>query len=597
MHLIAMTTSSPHRPRSKRRRTRQPRTQNRTAPPSRQQGQRRLAPKYRLITVWFFLIFSMLGLSGKLIQLQLVKGSSLKALAEEQQKIYSVPRAARRPMVDRQGNVLAVDRVVYTIYAHPLLFKRSKESIASDLAIVLEQSADDLLDQFNGQPTGIKLSANVPEEVAERIRKMRLDGLELLPHQKRFYPQQTLLSQSVGYINLEGKAQAGLEYSLNEQLLYPSTEEGQAANPFNQAAIAKDNLKLQLTLDSRLQRIAQQGLEATIKEHGAKRGAVIVMDSHNGEILTLAVTPTYDPNRYYEAEIEQFKNWAISDLYEPGSTFKPINVAIALEENTIGPDDYIYDEGRIIYEGWPISNADYKSVGARGSISITDILRHSSNVGMVHIMETMQRSTFYRWLHRLGLDKPTQIELPAEATAQLKSRAQFINSRTEAATTSFGQGFSLTPIKLVQLHGILANGGKLVTPHVVKGLVDPQGDLAWQPEFEQPRQIFSTENAHRVVEMMEAVVESGSGQPAQVPGYRIAGKTGTAQKANSQGTYGQGRVTSFVSILPVEKPRYVVLAVIDEPSSANAYGSTVAAPLVQKIIESLVVIEGIPPSQ
>ncbi|MEL6139166.1 MAG: penicillin-binding protein 2 [Cyanobacteria bacterium J06628_6] len=556
----------------------------------------RASPKRRLIMVWGLLMAGMLGLSGKLAELQLVKGTELKALAEEQQQIYSVPRAARRAMIDRAGNVLAVDRVVYTLYVHPMLFNQSEQTVAETLSALVELPQDKLLEQFSQQDTGIKLLNDVPEELANRIRQARLDGIELIPSQKRFYPQQALLSQLVGYINLDGEAQAGLEYSLKAPLVYPTDPDAEAYNPLRQES-AKDGLKLQLTIDSRLQRVAQQQLQATVAEHGAKRGAVLVMDSRTGELLAMAMTPTYDPNRYYEADLEQFRNWVVSDVYEPGSTFKPINVAIALQEGVIGPDDYIYDEGRLIYDQWTIKNADYSSVGGRGSITITDILRYSSNVGMVHIMEKIDRATYYDWLTKLQLDQPTGIELPSEATPQLKDRSQFVASRVEAATTSFGQGFAITPLHLLQMHGALANGGKLVRPHVVRGLVDSEGDLAWQPDREPGQKIFSAETAREVLEMMEAVVESGSGEPAQVAGYRIGGKTGTSQKASSSGTYGRGRVTSFVSILPIDEPRYVVLAVIDEPTSGNAYGSTVAAPLVKTVIESLAVIEGVAPEK
>ncbi|MBE9067140.1 penicillin-binding protein 2 [Leptolyngbya cf. ectocarpi LEGE 11479] len=554
------------------------------------------SPRFRLVTVWATMVLVMLGLSVRLGRLQLVMGNNLKLQAQEQrQNVSQIPRASRRPIVDRQGNVLAVDRVVYTIYAHPMLFNRSREEVAVTLGKALNQSQDSLLRQFQGQETGIQVAVDVSEELTERIRGMRLDGVELLPSQQRFYPQQTLMSQLVGYINLEGEPQAGLEYALQEQLLY-DLEDVPISQIFQQQQPNRDDQKLQLTVDSRLQRVAQRNLEATVRQHGAKQGSVIVMDSRDGAVLALAVTPTYDPNRYYEADVEQFKNWVVSDLYEPGSTFKPINVAIALEEDLIVPDEYIYDEGRLQYDQWTIQNSDYRAVGGRGSITITDILRHSSNVGMVHIMERLKRSDYYDWLEKLGLGKPSGIELPAETPAQLKSRSQFVNSAVEAATTAFGQGFSLNPMQQVQLHAALANGGKLVTPHVVRGLVDAEGNPTWQPERPEAKQVFSPETTQTVVEMMEAVVESGSGQPARIANYRLAGKTGTAQKANEYGEYGNGRLVSFVGILPVENPRYVVLAVIDEPLGENAYGSTVAAPLVKSVVESLVVMAGVPPS-
>ncbi len=542
------------------------------------------------------MVLAMMGLSVRLAVLQLVAGSELKAQAEGQrQNLPQVPRASRRPIIDRQGNVLAVDRVVYTIYAHPMLFNSSREEMAETLAGVLGQSQENLLARFQAQETGIQVAVDVSEELAERMRGMQLDGLELLPSQQRFYPQQALMSQLVGYINLEGEPQAGLEYALQNKLLY-ELNDAPLPNHALQQLPKRDGIRLQLTVDSRLQRIVQRNLEATVRQHGAKRGALIVMDSRDGAVLSLAVAPTYDPNRYYEADVEQFKNWAVSDLYEPGSTFKPINVAIALEAGAIGPDDYIYDEGNLQYDQWTIQNADYKAVGGRGSITITDILRHSSNVGMVHIMEQLKRSHYYDWLEKLGLGQTTGIELPAESPAQLKSRPQFVNNAVEAATTSFGQGFSLTPMQQVQLHGALANGGKLVPPHVVRGLVDQEDNLIWQPERPPEKTVFSSDNTKAVLRMMEEVVDTGSGKPAQVANYRVAGKTGTAQKANEYGKYGDGRIVSFVGIVPVENPRYVVLAVIDEPLGEDAYGSTVTAPLVKSVIESLVVMAGVPPS-
>lgn len=554
------------------------------------------SPRFRLVTVWAGMVLVMLGLSARLVRLQLVMGAQLQAQAQQQRQNFpQVPRASRRPIIDRQGNVLAVDRVVYTIYAHPMLFSRSREEMAGTLGNLLNQSQVSLLQRFQEQETGIQVAVDVSEELTERIRDLRLDGLDLLPSQQRFYPQQSLMSQLVGYINLEGQPQAGLEYALQQQLLYELDNAPLPHTP--QQLPNRDGLRLQLTVDSRLQRIAQRNLEATVRQFGAKRGALIVMDSHNGAILSLAVAPTYDPNRYYEADVEQFKNWVVSDLYEPGSTFKPINVAIALEEGLIAPDDFIYDEGRLQYDQWTIQNVDYNQVGGRGAITITDILRHSSNVGMVHIMEQLKRSDYYSWLEKLGLGEPTGIELPAEATAQLKSRSQFTNSAVEAATTAFGQGFSLSPIQQAQLHSALANGGKLVTPHIVRGLVDQEGNPTWEPVRPAATSVFSQETTKAVLGMMEAVVESGSGKTARIPNYRMGGKTGTAQKANQYGEYGDGRIVSFVGIVPVENPRYVVLAVIDEPLGEDAYGSTVAAPLVKSVVESLVVMAGVPPSR
>jgi len=358
----------------------------------------------------------------------------------------------------------------------------------------------------------------------------------------------------------------------------------------------RDDLSLQLTIDLRLQRTARQLLSETIATYKAKRGVVMVMDARDGAILASVSHPSYDPNRYFEASPDRFKNWALSDLYEPGSTFKPINLAIALESGSIQPDDRFDDPGQIVVSDWPISNADFEWSGGRGNVSVTEILRDSSNVGMVHIMQRMPATDYHDWLTRLQVDQPTGIDLPFEGQSQLKSREIFASTPIEPATAAFGQGLAITPIQLLKLHGILASGGQIVTPHIVRGLVDSQGQMVWTPDFQPPQRVLSRETTQTVIGMMEAVVREGTGRKAQVTGYRIAGKTGTSQKIDPNGGYSDSAlITSFVGILPVEDPRYVVVAVIDEPQTGRS-GGIVAAPIVRQMIEHLIAIEHIPPS-
>ncbi|NEQ30354.1 MAG: penicillin-binding protein 2 [Leptolyngbya sp. SIO4C5] len=569
--------------------------------PRPRQRSRRYSPRFRALLVWSLLILSIIGLGSRLAYIQLVQGTALAQMAQQQQQRRRQPIQARHSIVDRQGNALAVDQIEYTLYAHPALFDQSASAIAAQLSSLLEQPTRQLVQQFEAQETGIKVAETLPEEISKRILELELNGLELIPNLQRFYPRGDLFAQIVGYVDVDGEGQAGLEYSLQEQLFLPQPSQAQSAQTGRQqdlalaALLAEDGLMLQLTLDSRLQRAAQLSLRRQMETYGAKRGAVLVMDAHSGAILAMAVEPTYDPNRYYEADVAAFKNWAVSDSYEPGSTFKPVNVAIALASQVIDPSFSIYDEGRIQIGEWPIQNADYAARGGRGPLSLAEVLKYSSNVGMVHIMEALAPETYFDWLQRLEIDQPTGIELPAETTGQLKEKEQFVGSRIEPATTAFGQGFALTPVQLLRLQGTLANGGKLVTPHVVSGLRDRQGQIHWQPPRPQPQPLFDAATAQQVVSMMETVVQEGTGEPAQVPGYRIAGKTGTAQKALN-GYYTDARITSFVGILPVEDPRYVILAIVDEPWGDDAYGSTVAAPIVKAVTESLVAVEGIPPS-
>lgn len=565
-------------------------------------------PHLRLLLVWGVLIAAGVGLVVNLYQLQVVRAPDLLGKARQQQMKDLRTFSPRRPVVDRNNNVLAIERPVYTLYAHPKLFNKSKDEIATTLAEILNRPSTNLVDLFKRRNTGIRVAPALSEEIAEQITELHINGLELIQEYSRLYPQQNLVADVVGYVNVDRSGQAGVEYS-QKKLLERSAQTLRLSQMRNGALMSDrvpkgfvhaDNLRLQLTLDSRLMRIARQSLRQQMQKFNAKRGSVIVMDARDGSILTMVLEPSYDPNEYNKSDVRAFKNWALTDLYEPGSTFKPLNVAIALETGVIEPNSVFSDPDVIKVAGWPIRNAEEED---RTALSVAQILQYSSNVGMVQVMQRIQPAVYHSWLKRLGLTQPTGIDLPFEALGQLKSQKQFIASPIEPATASFGQGFSLTPIKLVQLHGALANGGKLVTPHVVRGLFDAKGQPNWQPKLPAPRPIFSPKTTQTVLEMMETVVTpEGSGKAAQIPGYRIAGKTGTAQKArpNGGGYYSGAKITSFVGILPVESPRYVVLAVVDEPQNgpqAIAFGSTVAAPVVKSVMEALLTIEQIPPSQ
>ncbi|KAM3093616.1 peptidoglycan D,D-transpeptidase FtsI family protein [Phormidesmis sp. 146-12] len=560
----------------------------------------------RLVIVWGVLVVSSLLLMLNLVRLQVVQAPRLLKQARAQQTSYLRPFIPRRPIVDRNGSILAIDRPVYTLFAHPMYFKESKGEVAGKLAPILGRSIAELTRKFESADTGIRLEFSLQENAADRIRDLRLDGLDLAQQQQRLYPQQNVMADVVGYVDVDQTGQAGVEYS-HKNLLERSVKSVRLSRTGMGTVMPDqvpggflhiDDLHLQLTIDSRLQRATLPILKQQIKKYSAKRGMVLVMDVRDGAIRALVGDPSYDPNEYFKAKVELFKNWALTDLYEPGSTFKPLNVAIALEAGAIKPDQVFNDEGSISIDSWPIQNFDYSYAGARGPVSVSEILQHSSNVGMVHIVQQMKPSLYYSWLQRIGLGQSTGSDLPFEVAGQLKDRKTFVQSPADVATTAFGQGFSLTPIQLLQLQGILGSGGKLLTPHIVQGLYDATGQPYWQPNLTTAKQVFSPTTAQTVLKMMEAVVSKGTGKAAQVPGYRIAGKTGTAQKASSGGGYLESaKITSFVGIFPVEAPRYAVVAVIDEPKGEDAFGSTVAAPIVKAVIEALITIDKIAPSQ
>jgi cell division protein FtsI (penicillin-binding protein 3) len=557
----------------------------------------------RLFIVWGVLMATGLGLSLNLYRLQIIEGSKLTQRARNQQMVNLRPFMPRRPVVDRNNNILAIDRPVYTLYAHPKLFDKSNEEMAQQLAPILNKDAGKLVKIFQSKRSGILLADGVAENIADHLISFRLNGFEFIQKYSRFYPQDDLVANVVGYVNLDRRGQAGVEYS-QEKLLERSVQTVRLSRAGNGALMPDhapqgflhfDDLKLQLTIDNRLQRAARIALKEQVDKFQAKRGAVIVMDAMDGSLLALVSQPTYNANEYSKADIALFRNWTVADLYEPGSTFKPLNVAIALENGAIKPDDTFNDPGTIKVADRTIKNAERN--GYR-RINIAQILQTSSNVGMVQIIQRMRPTLYYNWLEKVGLGQKVDTDLPFEVGGRLKSQEEFLSSTIEPATTSFGQGFSLTPLQLVQMHGALANGGRLVTPHVVQGLIDSQGKIHYSPTLPRPRQIFSSTTAQKVVDMMETVVSQGTGKGSKINGYSIAGKTGTAQKASPNGGYIPGaRITSFVGIVPAEAPRYVVLAIVDEPKGENAYGGTVAAPIVRAVMEVLIPLQKISPTK
>lgn len=566
-------------------------------------------PTARLIAVVSLLLIGLGGLAIRLGWLQVREGQKLEAKARQVQTEKLDPLGRRRSIVDREGRLLAIDEERITVWAHPRYFhfpgddpgqRRSTREVANRLAPLLGLDPDLLVARMGKQRSGVKLATNLEPSIGSRLKALRIDGIDFEHGPQRIYPQGPLFANVVGFLNLERVPQAGLEQSLERDLRSQESSIGirrggdgtPLPDGLRAGSMFRDDLKLQLTLDTRLQRVAQMELARQVKKWSAKRGVAMVMDAGNGELLALTSVPTYDPNQFWRHKPGLFREWSVQDIYEPGSTFKPINVAIGLQEKVLNKFTRINDTGSLQIGGWPIFNND-KS--AHGLIDLPTTLQVSSNVAMVKAMQKLKPAIYWQWLDRIGIGSALDTDLPGAVSGQLKSRTTFIENPIEAATAAFGQGFSLTPLKALQLHGMLVNGGKLVSPHITRGL--RSGDNLATAGPANGLQMLDPAVCALVLNWLETVVEKGSGKASQVPGYRIGGKTGTAQKA-ANGVYISGaRITSFVAHLPINDPRYVVLVVVDEPQGGNAYGSTVAAPVAKSIIEALLVIEQIPPNK
>ena len=566
-------------------------------------------PPKRLWIVFLILCTGLAGLVGRMAWLQLVQAPVLEEQARQLQTQRTRPLGQRRPIVDSTGRLVAIDEKRFRLWAHPRYFNlpgdppnlvRPPSDVVELLAPHLAIPASELLIALRTRSSGIKLGEELDPETAKRIQALGISGLDLEAYPQRIYPQASLFANVVGFLNAERVPQAGLEQSRDSDLVRHeqtrSLRRGADGTPLPDnlapGVFYGDDLRLQLTLDSRLQELAVKALAAQVAQWKAKKGAAIVMDVTNGELLVLASTPTYNPNQYWSFPTGRFREWSVQDLYEPGSTFKPINLALALQEKAIQPNDRVHDIGQLMVGGWPINNHDKK---ANGLIDFAKVLQVSSNVGMVQAMRQLDDQLYWTWMHRLGIDRRPDTDLPGAVAGQLKTKEQFTTQPIEPATTAFGQGFSLTPLKLVQLHGMLANDGRLVSPHITRGFRSGAALAPAAPPSGQ--QLLRPEVTRTVLQWMESVVDQGSGKGVKTPGYRIGGKTGTAQKALN-GIYLPGaKICSFVATLPIEDPRYVVFVAVDEPQGAHAYGSTVAVPVAKQIIDALLVVERIAPSK
>ena len=445
----------------------------------------------------------------------------------------------RRPIVDRTGRLVALDEERYRLWLHPRYFNlpgdeptliRPPADVAARLAPLLPMSEEEILQRMGDRPSGIKLMEGLDPETAATIRAEGISGVDLESYPHRVYPQGELFANVVGFLNQDREPQAGLEQSRHQDLQRHeqarSLRRGADGTPLpdnlDAGVFFGDDLRLQLTLDARLQALAAKALADQVKTWKAQKGVAIVMD--------------------------------------------------------VG--------------GWPINNHDKK---AHGLVDFATVLQVSSNVGMVQAMRRLDDDAYWNWMERLGINQRPDTDLPGAVAGQLKSKKQFTTQPIEPATTAFGQGFSLTPLKLVQLHGMLANGGKLISPHITRGF--RSGDALAPAAAPSGQQLLNPEVTRTVLQWMESVVDQGSGKGVKTPGYRIGGKTGTAQKALN-GIYLPGaKICSFVATLPIEDPRYVVFVVVDEPQGEHAYGSTVAVPVAKQIIDALLVVERIAPSK
>ncbi|MFP3896290.1 MAG: peptidoglycan D,D-transpeptidase FtsI family protein [Anaerolineales bacterium] len=508
--------------------------------------------------------------------------------------------AARGNIRDATGHCLVASTVSYDISVSPnLLSPEQKEDLVPELAHLLDREREEIsrtLDVTGTVILGKGLPASVYTQIEGGDSAAAFKGD---PQFRRVYPDSTLAASVLGFVNYEGQALYGVEEYYDPLLQGTRGEWYGVRDPWGEQLLAsltnyqaaRDGATLVLTIDRNIQYAAEQILRKGIEENRATSGNIIVLDPRTGGVLAMANYPTYAPGNYGDVESsEDYVNTSISAIYEPGSIFKPLTLAGALDAHLIRPTDSYDDRGEIIVGEQRIMNSDRR---AHGQTTMTELLAHSRNVGAAYVATLLGEARFYEMVRRFGFGEVTGIDLPYEEDGILRVPGERTWHRSDLATNSFGQGFAVTPIQVVAAYGAIANDGILMRPYLVKG-IRKDGEVEVIEPF-PVRRVISSQAAQDITKLMTEAVELGM-EEAVLPGYALAGKSGTSQIASVEGYVREYIIASFAGFGPVSDPRFVVLVRFDEPREGH-WGTEVAAPEFREMCKYLVDYYGIPPTR
>ena len=546
-----------------------------------------------LVCLFFTALFSLF--SFRLVYLQMIKHDEYAGLAAEKH-VYKQPIFAERgSILDANNEVLAHNTPVETIVADATHIN-NRDALIPLLRDALEIPVDELSEKLEGDRRYIVLKREVPIATAtslrEKLRVQNLRGIYFERDTTRIYPNGSMLCHVIGFTDFEHRGIQGVESSMEEYLHgqdgYRFIEHNRAGQELvlyrGQERAPRDGYQVHLTIDLNLQNIVENEIDAAVREYSPQKATIILMRPQTGEILAMANRPNYDLNTRSEAKPEQMKNRAIIDMMEPGSTFKIVTAAAALNERKVRPDTTIFCEnGLWNYGGRPLH--DHK---AYADLSVQDILIKSSNIGAAKLAMSVGEQKFYEYIRRFGFGDRTGIELPGEISGVIRPPQSW--SKISITRMPMGLEVGVTPLQMTLAMATIANGGKLVTPRVVKSITTEDGKTITTFSPTVLRQVISPETAAQIGNALRGVVsDRGTAAAAAVPGFTISGKTGTAQKVDPKGGYEHGKyVVSFSGYLPAEHPEFVGLVVLDDAHTKNPelnYGGLVAGPIFARIAE------------
>ena len=563
------------------------------------------SPLWRLRVWQLLIVVGLLAIAARLYYLQIVKGPELtrKAAVQREQNNLLIHRGA---ITDRHGLPLAIDTTRYDVFVHPSLLTVSRDEAVEAFSRTCHIDAREVERRLNIDSPAVTIAQHLSREDVEDLQHFNWPGIDIVPRSFRHYPEGKLASHILGYVNTETHGQGGVEQAVETSLQSTGGVRRPQLDGHGREIITGNTTpaleitppmgrNVELTIDNYLQHLAEKELSAMCMHSQALKGCAIIEDPQNGEVLAWANYPSYDPNEYDKYKYETTKNWAMIDVYQPGSTFKVLTVSSALDLGVIKPNSTFIDNGTLRVGNRILHNHEK---GGHGALDILHLFIYSSNVAAAQVGLMMTPLQFWTKLSDFGIGKRTGIELSGESAGLLSNFKDW--KPIDQATTGFGQGaVAVTPLQLIAAVSAVANGGIKVQPHLIRRIYDPKTGVTEKWTEPTRARVISPEVAHLVAGLLTKNIETGTQIAGKIPGYPVGGKTGTANKvtANGRGYIAGATIASFVGFLPPDSPQLICIVVVDTPRTEGGWGNTVAGPVFNAICVESARYLGISPSQ
>lgn len=541
----------------------------------------------RFRAVFFLFVFLFAFLLLRLVSIHFFRASYLEAMANKQHNLFLELPPTRGTIFDRNLRPLSLNLPAYSLYAVPPRIK-DKPAAIENLISLTGLNKEFLEERLNRKKSFIWLARKLPMTTVDKIKRMKIDGLGFIKESKRYYPNSLLAAHVIGFSDVDNRGLEQLELTYDNYLKGASgwcmvkRDARQRELLLERSFIPpKDGYDLVLAIDTTIQFIAEKELDAAFKKHHANGASIIIINPYSGEILALANRPTFDLNNYKDTNTESRRNRAICDMFEPGSVFKIVTASAALAENRVTENDKFFCENG----QYQVANHILHDHTPHGILTFREVIEQSSNIGTTKVAQKLGPQIIYQYEKLFGFGDLTKVDLPGEVRGVVIKPAAW--SKTSIGAVPIGQEVGVTAIQLVTAISAIANGGYYVRPFVVKSVQDKHGELIKEFKPTVAKRVISADIASRIKSIITGAVERGTGKLARPPSFTAAGKTGTAQKVEPNGTYSQTKFfASFIGFVPADNPQIAMAVVFDEPHPSH-FGGTVAAPVFAKVAENV----------